>query len=68
MNDERKPKVEFNNSQTYGEEIEALVRYYVGTAIGTFVLEEAIEKIKCANKKIEEEKEKIILQVNRGTI
>jgi hypothetical protein len=53
MNNEKTPQVKFENALTYGDQIEALVKYFADETINTFVLEQAISKI---NKYREERK------------
>ena len=57
---EKKPEVVFNNCKTYGDNIKALVNYYLGASIGTFVLERAKQEINAKEKELEAFKEKLI--------
>jgi len=55
----KKPSVSFSNAKTYGQEIKALVSYFTGTTISTFVLERALEEVKENEAKLKELKEKL---------
>jgi len=48
-----KKTVEFKNTKTHGDMIDALVNYFTGAAISDFVLTQAAEKVRANNEKIE---------------
>jgi len=54
-----KVKIEFINCTTYGQEVEALTRYFCDTEIKTWVLEQAIQNIKKVEQKQKDALEEI---------
>jgi len=61
---DKQPKVVFENAETYGDQIRALVDKYTGASISDFVLEKALKQVKANNKLID----KYVQDVKDGSI
>ena len=54
------PKVTFEDCNTVGDEIKALVGKLTGRTLGGYILERALEEVKENDKKLEEFKAKLL--------
>jgi len=57
---ETERKVEFKGCETCGDNIQALVKYFTNTSLGSFTLERALEEVKENEIKIKEFKNKLL--------